>query len=88
MLGRYSIRCRGLYCGDCPLAIFITFAGRGMCVMTSSQSTAQDDRITMQFMPWFVPPGLHSVHVSKTVSYIALKMEMFFVHIFIDFSFM
>ena len=79
MLGRYSIRCRGLYCGDCPMAIFITFGGQGMCIMTSSQSIAQDDRITMQLKTWFAPPGLQSVHVSKTVNYIALKMEMFFV---------
>ena len=64
MLGRYSVRCRGLYCGDCPVAIFITFAGQGTCIMTSSQSIAQDDKISMQLKTWFTLPGSQSVHVS------------------------
>ena len=64
MLGRYSITCRGLYCGDCPLAIFITFAGQGSCVMTSSQSTAQDDKISVHLKTWFTLPGSQPVHVS------------------------
>ena len=66
MSGRYSITCRGLYCGDCPLAIFITFAGNGTCIMTSSQSIAQDDKITMQLKTWFTLPGLRPVNVSYT----------------------
>ena len=64
MLGRYNITCRGLYCGDCPVAIFITFAGQGTCVMTSSQSIAQDDKITMQLKTCFTLPGSKPVHVS------------------------
>ena len=61
--GRYSIRCRGLYCGDCPLAVFITFAGQRVCIMTSSQSIAQDDKISLHLKTWFTLPGSKSVHM-------------------------
>ena len=39
--GVYSIECRGLYCGDCSMAIFLSFAGYIKCVTTSSISVSQ-----------------------------------------------
>lgn len=76
-LGQYSIECLGLYCGDCPLAIFISFAGQINCVMTLSRSIAQKDKISLQLRKWFTLPGLQDVHVSRIclVSLIQVKLN-------------
>jgi hypothetical protein len=74
----YSIKCLGIYCGDCPLAIYITFAGRRECIVTSSQSIAQTDKISLQLKTWFTLSGSQSVHVSLisfTAIYILASLD-------------
>ena len=66
-LGRYSIKCLGLYCGDCPMVIFVSFAGNRECVMTSSRNIAQTGKITLQLKKWISLPGLQPVHVSSSL---------------------
>jgi hypothetical protein len=75
IVGYYSIKCLGIYCGDCPLAIYITFAGRRECIVTSSQSIAQTDKISLQLKAWFTLPGSQPVHVSL-ISFTAIYISV------------
>ena len=66
-LGRYSIKCLGLYCGDCPMVIFISFAGHRECVMTSSRNIVQTDKIIILYLnKWISALGSQPVHVSAS----------------------
>ncbi|XP_028395409.1 uncharacterized protein LOC114519468 [Dendronephthya gigantea] len=64
LTGRYRIKCLGLYCGDCPLVIFIYFSGHIECVVTSSRSIAQTDKISLRVAKkWFAFPGLQPIRM-------------------------
>ncbi|XP_028397236.1 MAM and LDL-receptor class A domain-containing protein 1-like [Dendronephthya gigantea] len=64
LIGRYSIECLGLFCGDCPLAIFIHFSGYTECVVTSSRSIPQTKTISLRILKNILSfPGLKSVQM-------------------------
>ena len=63
-IGMYSIECRGLYCGDCSMAIFLSFAGYIKCVTTSSISVSQKGVVILYAENVSKLPGIKSIYVS------------------------
>ena len=63
-VGVYKIECLGLYCGDCSLTIFLSFAGYIKCVRTTSISILQKGVVHLYLENLSVLAGYIPVYVS------------------------
>ena len=73
--GMYSIECLGLYCGDCPLAIFLLFAGQIKCVETSSLSVPQNGSVFLYFENLFMLPGEKPVYMGYKINGVCQRIS-------------
>ena len=73
----FNIKCLGLYCGDCPLAIFLLFADQIKCVETSSLSISQNGSVFLHFENLFMLPGKKPVYVRNSEFYHLIYLYIF-----------